>query len=71
MGTVHRCLQQGRELGLPHLAAFARLGLAKAALQGGTAPPPAIWRNPQAAGPAAPAPTLEVRLFPCRARWAS
>lgn len=54
------CLRQGQELGLPHLAAFARLGLARAALQGGTVPPPAIWRDPQEDRPAAPAPTLEV-----------
>jgi hypothetical protein len=59
---VCRCLQQGQELGLPHLAAFARLGLAKAALQGGTSLPPTIWHDPQAAGPTAPAPTLEVQM---------
>jgi len=59
--TPRRCLRQGTELALPHRTAFARLGLARCALQQGSVPPAAIWRDPdEAHSPAAPAPSLEV-----------
>ena len=58
-----RCRQQAAKRALPHLAAYAHLAGARAAVLHGAAPPATVWRDPQEEGaPAAgPAASLQAR----------